>query len=166
MQKNLPLLAASLTLSLAAPTAQAALQDRGNGLLYDDVLNVTWLQDANLFKTQYDADHGILATLIGQTVADSYYGPHTTIASDFNTSNGQMTWWGAQAWAANLSYGGYSDWRLPTITDTGTSGCDQSNNGTDCGYNSATATSELAHMYTPRKSNFGLGIANNKLIYI
>lgn len=37
--------------------AQAALHDRGSGLLYDDVLNVTWLQDANLAKTSgFDAD--------------------------------------------------------------------------------------------------------------
>lgn len=31
--------------------AQAALWDRGNGMIYDDVLNVTWLQDANYAKT-------------------------------------------------------------------------------------------------------------------
>jgi hypothetical protein len=28
-------------------SAQATLLDRGNGLIYDDVLNITWLQDAN-----------------------------------------------------------------------------------------------------------------------
>jgi len=36
-----------LALGLAAP-AQAALFDRGGGLIYDDVLDITWLQDANL----------------------------------------------------------------------------------------------------------------------
>lgn len=31
----------------AANIAQAALLDRGGGLIYDDVLDITWLQDAN-----------------------------------------------------------------------------------------------------------------------
>ena len=39
--------------------AQAALHDRGGGLIYDDVLNVTWLQDASYARTSgYDADGG------------------------------------------------------------------------------------------------------------
>ncbi len=29
-------------------TGQAATFDRGNGLIYDDVLDITWLQNANL----------------------------------------------------------------------------------------------------------------------
>ncbi len=29
------------------PLAQATLWDRGGGLIYDDVLNITWMQDAN-----------------------------------------------------------------------------------------------------------------------
>ena len=33
--------------TLAAGSAQAALFDRGGGLIYDDVLNVTWLQNAS-----------------------------------------------------------------------------------------------------------------------
>lgn len=33
--------------ALVTESAQAALYDRGGGLVYDDVLNVTWLQDAN-----------------------------------------------------------------------------------------------------------------------
>jgi hypothetical protein len=150
MQKLLPLLAAGLALNLAATTAQAALIDRGSGLLYDDELDVTWLQDANLFISQYTADNTIVDTIINNVGTVS---GHALVASDFDTSDGRMTWWGAQAWAANLSYGGYDDWRLPTITDTGASGCDLSTNGTDCGFNSATATSELAHMYF---NNLGL----------
>lgn len=34
-------------LMLASGAAQAALTDRGGGLIYDDALNITWLQDAN-----------------------------------------------------------------------------------------------------------------------
>ena len=49
-------LAVGLAMSGAA---QAALHDRGGGLVYDDVLNVTWLQDANYAQTSgYDADGG------------------------------------------------------------------------------------------------------------
>jgi hypothetical protein len=105
--------------------AQAALIDRGGGMLYDDVLNITWLQDANYAKTSgYDAD-------------------------------GLMNWADATTWAANLSHGGYDDWRLATMLDTGAAGCDYDNSGTDCGYNvqtwqggePATTYSELAYMY-------------------
>ena len=39
------LVSATLCSSL---TIQAALIDRGNGLIYDDVLDITWLQDAGL----------------------------------------------------------------------------------------------------------------------
>lgn len=150
MQKFLPLLAAGLALNLVATTAQATLIDRGNGLLYDDKLDVTWLQDANLFQSQYAADNTIVSTIISNV--GSVAG-HALVAGDFNGSSGRMTWWGAQAWAADLSFAGYDDWRLPTIVDTGTSGCNFSYNGTDCGYNAATATSELAHMYF---NNLGL----------
>ena len=38
-------------LCLPVPQAQAALVDRGGGMLYDTVLNITWLQDANYAKT-------------------------------------------------------------------------------------------------------------------
>ncbi len=124
-----------LTLTLLAGlglsgAAQATLIDRGGGLIYDDVLNLTWLQDANYAKTSgYDAD-------------------------------GRMTWSQATTWAANLSYGGYDDWRLPTMIDTdgpdpdalGNDGCNNSNSGTDCGYNVQTVSggtvfSEMAYMY-------------------
>ena len=116
MQESLFLLATGLALSLVTHAAQAALIDRGNGMIYDDDLNITWLADANYFKTQYTATSGsILSTLIGQTVTDSL-GTYTVGAPDFDTTTGAMTWWGAEAWAANLSVGGYDDWRLPTVT--------------------------------------------------
>lgn len=129
----LPLAALTLGLILVLP-AQAALHDRGSGLIYDDVLNLTWLQDANYAKTSgYDAD-------------------------------GAMTWTTATTWAANLVYHDsvrnvdYSDWRLPTMIDTGTPGCNGAYSGTDCGYNvqtvdGGTVYSEMAHMYY---NNLGL----------
>ncbi|MEF8728082.1 MAG: hypothetical protein V5B34_07695 [Accumulibacter sp.] len=71
-------------LAFAMATAHASLIDRGGGLIYDDVLKITWLSDANYaMSSGYDAD-------------------------------GRMNWSAAKTWAASLSYGGYDDWRLPT----------------------------------------------------
>lgn len=74
--------------------ANATLIDRGGGLIYDDVLDITWLQDANYAYTSgYDSD-------------------------------GYMTWYTAMSWAASLSYYDsvrdvyYDDWRLPTTPGT------------------------------------------------
>lgn len=112
-----------LVAALASGTAHAALHDRGGGLIYDDVLDVTWLQDANHAKTSgQDAD-------------------------------GKMSWINAMAWVDNLTYFDsvrgvtYSDWRLPETFDLGVAGCDYAYSGTDCGYNLSVASSELAHLY-------------------
>jgi len=40
-----------LSASVISGVANAGLIDRGNGMIYDDVLNITWLQDANLAGT-------------------------------------------------------------------------------------------------------------------
>lgn len=67
--------------------------------------------------------------------------------------NGRMDWNSAETWAAGYSIGNYSDWRLPTMVDTGLSGCDFSNaGGTDCGYNVQTTNgssvySEMASLW-------------------
>lgn len=118
-----------LAAGLISGAAQAALIDRGGGLIFDTDLNVTWLKDANYAKTtNYDA-------------------------------NGLMTWSQATTWAANLSYFDsvrnvtYTDWRLPTTTDTGTSGCNRAYSGTDCGYNVNSASSEMAHLYFTELGN-------------
>lgn len=129
-------LLASLTLSGAA---QATLIDRGGGLIYDDVLDITWLQDANYAKTSgYDTD-------------------------------GLMTQASAVAWADALSYYDsvrnvfIDGWRLPTIIDTGNVGCQTTNSGTDCGYNvqtydsvTDTVYSEMAYMYYVNLGNKAL----------
>jgi hypothetical protein len=87
---------------------------------YDSVLGITWLGDANhAHTTGFDAD-------------------------------GRMNWGTANAWAAGLDpYGsGITGWRLPTVTDTETPGCNDSlTGGFDCGYNVDTATGEMASMY-------------------
>ena len=100
--------------------ANAVLFDRGGGLIYDDVLNVTWLQDANYAQTSgYDAD-------------------------------GLMGWADANTWAARLSFGGYDDWRLPNITwplGSYNLTCTSYDGSTDCGYNITNKNNELAHLY-------------------
>ena len=58
-----------------------------------------------------------------------------------------MSWDNANNWAQNLSFGGYTDWRLPTMVDTGAAGVQCTYSGTDCGYNVDTSTSEMAHLF-------------------
>ncbi len=104
-------------------SAQAALNDRGGGMLYDDVLNITWLQDANYAKTS------------------GYAGANAA---------GYMNWTSANTWANDLVYGGYSDWRL--ATNTPVDGVDWNydftvDGSTDFGYNITSPHSELAYMY-------------------
>ena len=114
----------ALGFSFTAPT-QAALVARGTDMVYDDVNNITWAADANLFKTQAASNPNLVSQIIAanggvihdtpnayDTVPNS--GVYSLTSSDFNTSNGVMSWWGAQAWANNLSLGGYTDWTLPT----------------------------------------------------
>lgn len=112
-------------LAMAQPiTANAMLIDRGNGLLYDSYFDITWLSDAYYPMT-------------------SGYLDNTSTTYD----NGRLTWSEALTWADQLEYAGFSNWRLPTMQDLGDSGCDYSNGSTDCGYNSDTNTSEMAHLY-------------------
>jgi hypothetical protein len=86
--------AAAAILALSG-AAQAALIDRGGGLIYDNTLNLTWLADMNYAKTS------------GHTAGIG--------------ANGRMTWDAAKLWADNLVYGGFSDWRLPTLNPSDTS---------------------------------------------
>lgn len=76
----------------AAGASQAALVDRGGGLIYDTVLDITWLADMDHAKTQYDNSGGALGD-----------------------ADGQMEWLDANLWANDLVYGGYTDWRLPNV---------------------------------------------------
>jgi len=75
-----------LTSLTVTESPQAALFYRGNGLIYDSVLKVTWMQDVALART------------LG------------------HDSDGLFDWFGAKAWAEQLVYGGYDDWRLPTLS--------------------------------------------------
>ncbi len=122
-----------LLLVLACTSANAALLSRSGGLAYYDTdTNLTWVADANLAQTSgYDAD-------------------------------GLMTWTQSVGWIASLNaqnaglgYLGKNDWRLPTVTDTGTSGCNFAYSGTDCGFNVDLATGEMARMFYSTLGNTG-----------
>ncbi|MDC8771788.1 PEP-CTERM sorting domain-containing protein [Roseateles albus] len=79
------------------------------------------------------------------------------------------SWDNAKTWAAGLNVNGVTGWRLPTIMDTGTAGCDLSGaGGTDCGYNVQTKSgaptqyesgqtvySEMAHLFYVTLGNKG-----------
>ncbi|MDP2030563.1 MAG: hypothetical protein Q8K12_13070 [Thiobacillus sp.] len=120
-------------------TAQAALHDRGSGLIYDDVLNVTWLQDAN-------------------------YGAGSSYDNGDSTTDGQMTWQNAVNWAANLSYYDsirhvtYVDWRLPSlnpINGTNIIWASSYDGSTDFGHNVTSTQNELSYMYYVNLGNPG-----------
>lgn len=88
--------AAAICAAAATGTvAQADLFDRGGGLIYDSVLDVTWLQDANYAYTQ--------------NYSELQFGRF-------------LTWTDAVAWSEQLSYFDsvrgvtLTDWRLPNIT--------------------------------------------------
>jgi len=82
---------------------------------------------------------------------EAYYDTSLNITwlANANYAGAVMNWTNANVWAAALNpYGsGITGWRLPTVTDTGTSGCNFAYTGTDCGYNVDTATGEMAHMF-------------------
>jgi hypothetical protein len=85
-----------LSVICSVNVANAALIDRGNGLIYDDTQNITWLQDASYAKTSgYDSD-------------------------------GRMNWNESLDWAAQLSYDGgtangmLTGWRLFNAGPDGT----------------------------------------------
>jgi Protein of unknown function (DUF1566) len=126
----------ALTLSVAACSSQAALVDRGGGMIYDTTMNITWLADMN-----YAVTSGYAA---GGTAPDSVVG------SNAIWTDGRMGWAAANQWANNLVFGGYDDWRLPTVNLSDTS-C--SNTSTPAGfptqyYGYNCAGGELSQLFT------------------
>ena len=152
----------SITTAQAVPvsgqgTWETTLEGRletapGSGVFlayYDTVLDITWLADANAGA--------------GSEVFDDGGDP----------TDGRMTWDNARAWAADLTIGGVSGWRLPTVSpiDGNTFDTTHSNNattdwgsaptttdGTDGGWRDAgnTPVSELGHMYYVTLGNLGI----------
>lgn len=115
------LLATGLLFSM---NTYAALYDRDNGLVYDSDQNITWAKDANLFQTLGEASNdfgGFVQQVIDASNGQIAYslndsGYHSLDWWEFN-SNGQLTWFAAQAFVGYLNssiYKGYSNWRLPS----------------------------------------------------
>lgn len=119
-------------LSFLCSNIYAALIDRGDGLIYDDEQDITWLQDINYAQT-------------------SNY-----------TWNGRLTWFEAIDWASNLSYQGFSDWRLPSA-------------GPNPQWTSGDTSSEMGYMYyenlnmpagnSPLNSSFVDGITGDTVSF-
>jgi len=154
----------ALPLFIAAGSAQAALIDRGGGLIYDTTLNITWLQNAN-------------------PIAGSIYD------DGWSSADGRTSFPNAQAFAASYSYVGngvtYSDWRLPRGYDIGAPGspsyldppgpgqpgyagpvgvgCEWQFNLYDCGFNMAPLSNELVHLFYVDLGN--LAMADTNAIY-
>lgn len=157
MRRILQSVVASLTVFLASGAVQAALIDRGGGLIYDTVLNITWLQNAN-------------------PAAGSIYD------DGWSSTDGRLFYENAITWVDNFSYYDsvrgvtYSDWRLPQGFDMGAPGgppgpvpwlsnigCDYSNNGSDCGWNMDPISSELVHLFYVELGNLGLYDTNGNM---
>lgn len=89
--ESLSRLVLAAALSVATLSVQAALVARPGGMIYDSTRNITWLADMNCAKT-----------------------------SGFD-ADGLMKWAQAATWANNLVYGGFDDWRPPTLNPADTS---------------------------------------------
>lgn len=112
---------------LVGGLASATWIARGGGLIYNDVLRSTWIQDANLAATD------------------------TFGVSDIG-ADGSMNWATAKQWIAAMNaarYKGYSDWRFPIIAPVGADFVYQGSfdGSTDYGYNNTSANSELAYIH-------------------
>ena len=106
MNVNVWKMCLAVGLLFLSTTVRAELIDRGNGLIYDTVLDITWLQDANYALTSgYDC-----CDVDG---ACHPYEPPDFCDEDFDPS--EMTWYQAVKWADQLSYQGLDDWRLASI---------------------------------------------------
>jgi len=126
------------TLTVISVAAHAELFDRGGGLIYDDVLDVTWLQDAAW---------------------------HVTTNAPHVDANGKMTWQHASDWAASLVYHDavrnvdWDDWRLPHALPVNGTLYDTTNapdGTTDNGWNITSPASELSYMYHVNLGNLSL----------
>jgi len=112
-------------------SAQATLFDRGSGLIYDDVLNITWLQDANYALTT----------------------GHPPALSDLPSVPGAMTWQNSLDWVDALSYFDtvrnvtWTNWRLPKINPAGIPSRCFVPFANDCVVIQGPGGGELAHLF-------------------
>lgn len=137
MKKSSLLIYAAVIVS--SSLSHAVLHDRGNGMIYDDVLNITWLADSNYANSS------------GYSVTNERGDKHIDI--DNIVADGRMGWVAANEWVSNLNYAGYSDWRLPSAKLRSGKNI-YANDGTgDKGYN--VTNSELGYMFYVNLNNKG-----------
>ena len=99
--------------------ASAGLIDRGRGLIYDDLLNITWLSDANL----------ALSNTFGLTIDTPGFEGTGRMTLNYDATS----FLGAMNASNGTGYLGINTWRLPTLE------CEL------IGYNCASG--ELSHMF-------------------
>jgi len=139
--KQLPL-AIGVLLSANTLNANASLTSYtgagGVGLVYSSLGDITWMADGNLFQTIAGSYGGGASAFVNAVIASvpsgkindtpNFYdtpansGFHNLSSSDFNTTSGQVTWFGAHAFTIylnSINYGGSSQWRLPSADETG-----------------------------------------------
>lgn len=109
-----------------AGAAQAALIDRGSGMVYDSTLNITWLSDWNAAQTQYTDSGGTQGS-----------------------AHGLMRWQAASDWAASLVHAGLGGWRLPSVAQPDASCSDNLNPGGvhAINYGFGCSGSEIGHLF-------------------
>ena len=146
------LLIALFIVALLPLSAHAALIDRGNGLIYDSDLNITWLENANL-------------------------GSQNTFGVSGIGASGQMSWFTALNWVAAMNaanYLGYSNWRLPQTMPVNGSSYNYNlsyNGSTDNAYNVSapgsaypnSTGSELAYLFYVNLGNKGVYNLNGNI---
>ena len=128
MKKLLTLIASAMVF---LSTAEAALVVRSGGMIYDTTRNITWLADMNYAKTSGHSGVGVDA-------------------------EGTMTWAAAGAWASSLVYGGFDDWRLPTLNPFDTTCRDSADPGGGLPvyyYGPGCTGGELSHLFVADLGN-------------
>lgn len=104
MRRTIVLVSACALFALAPLSAQAALELRPGGMVYDRAADLTWLIDWN--------------AAAGSAFDDGS-----------SAQDGRMSWASAMAWADALQWGGVDDWRLPTAVPCFGFGCQNSEIG-------------------------------------
>ena len=130
-------------------------------LIFDDVLNLTWLQDANFPKKDLSTPGRVDEIIRSIGVIDG----HVLRPSDFEISTGKMTWWGSMAWAMNLRYYDterhltLTGWQLPTVSPVGVGGFNVNaltfSGSTDRGYGITSPMSQMSYQFYVNLGNLG-----------
>lgn len=90
--------------------------------------------------------------LDGDNLTDAFYDTVLNITWLRDASvKSERAWFGQDAWAARLTFGGYTDWRLPETSQMGIDlGCGDIQDFTfssSCGFDVSPDTSEMAHLF-------------------